>query len=54
MSLKPLKFIILTTTATCVLTIAKKMDYISPVLASWHWLPVKSRREFKVLLRTCW
>ena len=27
-------------------------DHISPVLAELHWLPVKSRIEFKVLLLT--
>ena len=30
----------------------KKRDHISPVLASLHWLPVKSRIEFKILLLT--
>ncbi len=35
-----------------VLTGTRKRDRISPVLASLHWLPVKSRIEFKVLLLT--
>src|SRR4029434_6027042 len=30
----------------------KKYEHISPVLASLHWLPVKSRIDFKVLLLT--
>src|SRR4029434_7343058 len=29
-----------------------KYEHISPVLASLHWLPVKSRIDFKVLLLT--
>uniref|UniRef100_A0A8C9XHM2 Reverse transcriptase domain-containing protein n=1 Tax=Sander lucioperca TaxID=283035 RepID=A0A8C9XHM2_SANLU len=38
--------------AARVLTRTKKRDHISPVLASLHWLPVKSRIEFKILLLT--
>ncbi|XP_042341350.1 uncharacterized protein LOC121942262, partial [Plectropomus leopardus] len=38
--------------AARVLTRSKKRDHISPVLASLHWLPVKSRIEFKILLLT--
>src|SRR4029434_1650828 len=34
------------------LTRTKKYEHISPVLASLHWLPVKSRMYFKVLLLT--
>ena len=34
------------------LTRTKKYEHISPVLASLHWLPVKSRIDFKVLLLT--
>ncbi|XP_070400467.1 uncharacterized protein, partial [Nothobranchius furzeri] len=30
----------------------KKRDHISPVLASLHWLPVKFRIDFKILLLT--
>ena len=30
----------------------KKKDHITPVLASLHWLPVKARADFKVLLLT--
>ncbi|XP_042349014.1 uncharacterized protein LOC121947898, partial [Plectropomus leopardus] len=35
-----------------VLTGSNKRDHISSVLASLHWLPVKSRSEFKILLLT--
>ena len=38
--------------AASVLTRIRKRDHISPVLASLHWLPVKSRIEFKILLLT--
>ena len=38
--------------AARVLTKTKKREHISPVLASLHWLPVKSRIEFKILLLT--
>ena len=38
--------------AARVLTRTSKRDHISPVLASLHWLPVKSRIEFKILLLT--
>ncbi|XP_071329025.1 uncharacterized protein [Trachinotus anak] len=38
--------------AARVLTGTRKRDHISPVLASLHWLPVKSRIEFKILLLT--
>src|SRR4029434_1185781 len=34
------------------LTRTKKYEHISPVLASLHWLPVKSRINFKVLFLT--
>ena len=36
--------------AAWVLTRTRKRDHISPVLASLHWLPVKFRIEFKILL----
>ncbi|XP_078025737.1 uncharacterized protein LOC144463844 [Epinephelus lanceolatus] len=49
-SLKTLQLI--QNTAARVLTGTKKRDHISPVLASLHWLPVKSRIEFKILLLT--
>ena len=39
-------------TAARILTRIPKMDHITPVLASVHWLPVKARAEFKVLLLT--
>ncbi|XP_053301931.1 uncharacterized protein LOC128460693, partial [Pleuronectes platessa] len=38
--------------AARVLTRTKRREHISPVLASLHWLPVKSRIEFKILLLT--
>uniref|UniRef100_A0A3P9DJ14 THD domain-containing protein n=1 Tax=Maylandia zebra TaxID=106582 RepID=A0A3P9DJ14_9CICH len=38
--------------AARVLTGTRKREQISPVLASLHWLPVKSRIEFKILLLT--
>jgi hypothetical protein len=37
-------------TAARILTRTKKSDHITPVLASLHWLPVKVRADFKVLL----
>ncbi|MDW1542860.1 reverse transcriptase family protein [Vibrio sp. YT-17] len=49
-SLKTLQLI--QNAAARVLTGTKKQDHISPVLASLHWLPVKSRIEFKILLLT--
>ncbi|CDR10475.1 unnamed protein product, partial [Oncorhynchus mykiss] len=39
-------------TAARILTRTKKIDHITPVLASLHWLPVKARADFKVLLLT--
>ena len=38
--------------AARVLTGTRKRDHISPILASLHWLPVKYRIEFKILLLT--
>ncbi|TKS71954.1 hypothetical protein D9C73_006029 [Collichthys lucidus] len=38
--------------AARVLTGTKIRDHISPILASLHWLPVKSRIEFKIILLT--
>ncbi|MEJ4599689.1 hypothetical protein SJ928_14005 [Enterococcus faecium] len=38
--------------AAPVLTRTGSRDHISPVLASLHWLPVKFRIEFKILLLT--
>ena len=38
--------------AARLLTGLRKHDHISPVLAELHWLPVKSRIDFKVLLHT--
>ena len=39
-------------TAARSFTETKKSDHITPVLASLHWLPVKARADFKVLLLT--
>jgi hypothetical protein len=39
-------------TAARILTRTRKCDHITPVLASLHWLPVKARADFKVLLLT--
>ncbi|CDQ73217.1 unnamed protein product [Oncorhynchus mykiss] len=39
-------------TAARILTRTKKIDHITPVQASLHWLPVKARADFKVLLLT--
>ena len=36
--------------AARLLTGTKKREHISPVLASLHWLPVKFRIDFKILL----
>ena len=33
------------------LTRTKKYEHISPVLASLHWLPVKSRIDFRTMMR---
>ena len=38
--------------AARVLTRTSRRDHITPILASLHWLPVKSRIEFKILLLT--
>ena len=39
-------------TAARILTRTKKCDHITSVVASLHWLPVKARGDFKVLLLT--
>ena len=33
-----------------VITLTKKYDHITPVLKELHWLPVRKRIEFKILL----
>ncbi len=38
--------------ATRVLTRTRKYDHISPVLSTLHWLPMKHRIDFKILLIT--
>uniref|UniRef100_A0A3Q3MWN2 Reverse transcriptase domain-containing protein n=1 Tax=Mastacembelus armatus TaxID=205130 RepID=A0A3Q3MWN2_9TELE len=50
MSIKSLQLI--QNAAARVLTGTSKRDHISPILASLHWLPVKYRIEFKILLLT--
>ncbi len=37
-------------TAARLLTGSRKFDHISPILTSLHWLPVKQRIEFKMLV----
>ena len=32
---------------------SKKYDHITPVLKDLHWLPIRKRIEFKILLLTC-
>ena len=39
-------------TAARIPTRANKCDHITPVLASLHWLPVKARADFKIILLT--
>jgi hypothetical protein len=39
-------------TAARIVTGTKKLDHITPVLKSLHWLPVKYRIDFKILLLT--
>ncbi|XP_064197248.1 uncharacterized protein LOC135257969 [Anguilla rostrata] len=39
-------------TAARLLTSTRSRDHISPVLQDLHWLPVKQRIEFKILLTT--
>ncbi len=36
--------------AARILTKTKKVDHITPVLRSLHWLPVCQRIDFKILL----
>ncbi len=38
--------------AAKVLTRTRKYDHISPVLSTLHWLPIKHRMGFKILLVT--
>ena len=38
--------------AARVITGTKKCDHITPVLESLHWLPIKARIQFKILLTT--
>ena len=38
--------------AARVLTKTRKRDHITPILTSLHWLPIKFRIEFKILLLT--
>ena len=47
-SIKQLQFV--QNAATRVLTNTKRVDHITPVLTSLHWLPVCHRIHFKILL----
>ena len=47
-SLKPLQLV--QSAAALILTRTKRFEHITPVLASLHWLPIKLRIDFKVLL----
>ncbi len=38
--------------AAIVLTRTRKYDHISPVMSTLHWLPIKHRIDFKILLIT--
>ena len=38
--------------AARVLTFRKKFEHITPVLKELHWLPIKYRVKFKILLLT--
>ncbi len=38
--------------AARVLTRTRKYDHISPVMSTQHWLPIKRRIDFKILLIT--
>ncbi|KAF7705582.1 hypothetical protein HF521_020868, partial [Silurus meridionalis] len=38
--------------AARILTRSRKYDHITPILSSLHWLPVKFRIDFKLLLLT--
>ena len=49
-SLKPLQLV--QNAAARILTRKKCFEHITPVLASLHWLPIKFRIEFKVLVIT--
>lgn len=49
-SLKPLQLV--QNAAARILTRTKRFEHITPVLASLHWLPIKSRIDFKILLLT--
>ena len=40
--------------AARLLTCSKKRDHITPVLASLHWLPIRHRIDFKLLLIVVW
>ena len=46
------KLQVLQNSAARVVTFTKKFDHITPVLFDLHWLPVKERIKFKILLLT--
>ncbi len=46
------KLLMIQNAAARVLTRTRKYDHISPVLSTLHWLPIKHRIDFKILLIT--
>ena len=46
------KFQLVQNAAARVLTRTRKYEHISPVLSALHWLPIKQRIHFKILLIT--
>ncbi|KAI5624253.1 hypothetical protein C0J50_16186, partial [Silurus asotus] len=46
------KFQLVQNAAARVLTRSRKYDHITPVSISLHWLPIKSRIDYKILLLT--
>ncbi len=49
-SLQPLQRVL--NTAARIVSLRRKCDHITPVLKDLHWLPVKQRIDFKILLFT--
>jgi hypothetical protein len=39
--------------AAHILTNTRKYDHITPILQKLHWIPVRQRIHFKILLITC-
>ncbi|KAI5622660.1 hypothetical protein C0J50_17777, partial [Silurus asotus] len=46
------KFQLVQNVAARVITRSRKYDHITPILSSLHWLPVKFRTDYKLLLLT--